>query len=869
MTDDLTRAAATTKHGVSPALVTFSRQEQSSRLTNLPVSLSRFIGRTSQLAEIEQRLLAGTRLLTLTGVGGVGKTRLALQVARKLLPQFADGVWLIDLAPLADPALVPQAIALVLEVRQVSDQPLLATLTRSLQHTQLLLVLDNCEHLVAACAEIVHTLLQTCPHLSILVTSREALEVEGEQLWSVPPLSVPPVPGASKPPPSAQPAPPGVPHEQYEAVQLFLERARAVRPTLSLTQGALRALGQICVQLDGLPLALELAAARMQVLSVEYLAEHLAERFQLLTGGNRTALPRHQTLHATLEWSYSLLTEPERVLLRRTAIFASGWMLEAAEAVCAGDGLERAVVLDTLAQLVKKSLVVVEEQEDHLRFRLLETVRQYGHKQLVAAQELTWSHNQHLAYFLTLIQRAEAPMLGADMTPWMRRLERELADLRAALDWALESRAYEQALALAGQMGVFFGPHGMDSEGNDWLEEALAHAGQVEHAYPLAYALLMSGFLLLGFQHGDVDLARQRAEESLRIWRALGNRQFEAVSLFVLSRCASMQGDRTTQRHLLEEALALALAEPTSYEWHIIWMLLSQVGLLLAQGEAQQAQQQLEQTLARAQALGNPKMLIFAHWWLGDLYLSEGRLAQAEACYAEVARYGQQLGDVGECMEAQVALAQLACARGDARRAFLLTLEAVHTLLRQREANERIARGLRALAAAVCALPDPPLAAHLYGGTEVFCERLNVHLGPQHELSYQHDLAALRANLESDQLATAWTEGRTLSLEEALALVDPLVETLETASKSEAPIHTTSAVAPSSPGAPQTAAELSARQLEVLRLLAQSLTNPQIAERLVISESTVNTHVVSIYNKLGVNSRVAAANWAKDHRLFD
>src|SRR5262249_27843347 len=226
-------------------------------------------------------------------------------------------------------------------------------------------------------------LLQTCPQLSILVTSREVLGVAGEHLWSVTPLSTPPVPGAlNQPSLSTQPAPPAVPFEHYEAVQLFLDRALAVRPILSLTEGAKRALAQICVQLDGLPLALELAAARMQVLSAEYLAEHLHARFRLLTNGSRLALPRHQTLRATLEWSYALLTDPERVLLRRIAIFASGWTLEAAEAVCAGDGLERAAVLDTFTQLVKKSLVVVEEQGEHLRYRLLETVRQYGREQL-------------------------------------------------------------------------------------------------------------------------------------------------------------------------------------------------------------------------------------------------------------------------------------------------------------------------------------------------------------------------------------------------------------------------------------------------------------------------------------------------------
>ena len=403
---------------------------------NLPVQLTSFIGREKEMAEV-RHLLDATHLLTLTGPGGTGKTRLALQTAADVLDSFADGVWLVELASLADPALVTQTVAAALAVREQPGRALLDSLLDYLRAKKMLLLLDNCEHLIDACAQLAITLLSGCPNMKMLVSSREALGVAGETAYRVPSLALPD-PSQTTLETLAE----------SESARLFVERAQAAQPRFTLTAHNLGAIVQITQRLDGIPLAIELAAARVKVLSAEQIADRLDDRFRLLTGGSRTALPRQQTLRALIDWSYDLLTEPERAAWRQLSVFAGGWTLEAAEAVIGGEAL------DLLSHLADKSLVSVEERDGAARYRLLETGRQYGRDKLLEAGESPPTRDRHLAHFLDWATQLEPDFYGRDMLRALNQFGAELDNIRAALEWAQEHDP-EAALQLASSFGAY------------------------------------------------------------------------------------------------------------------------------------------------------------------------------------------------------------------------------------------------------------------------------------------------------------------------------------------------------------------------------------------------------------------------------
>jgi non-specific serine/threonine protein kinase len=391
------------------------------RLHNLPTQLTRFIGREGEIAEIKG-LLGTTRLLTLIGSGGCGKTRLALQVAADSLEQFADGVWLAELAPLADPAFVPHSVAAALDVPEQPTRPMTETLANYLRTKKMLLLLDGCEHRHAACQSLTDHLLRASDTIRILATSREALGVEGESTYRVPSLLLRDVRQTL---PVAQLA-------EYDVIRLFAERAALAQPGFTLSERNAPAIAQICQRLDGMPLAIEFAAARLRMLSVEQIAARLDDRFRLLTAGTRQTLPRQQTLRATMDWSYDLLSDPERAVLRRLSVFAGGWPFDTAEAVCAGGGIEAGDILDLLTQLVDKSLVIAETHGGEARYRLLETVRQYGDEKLRNAGEAAEVRRRHRDWFLALAEQAGSELRGPKRSIWLDRLETEHDNLRAA-----------------------------------------------------------------------------------------------------------------------------------------------------------------------------------------------------------------------------------------------------------------------------------------------------------------------------------------------------------------------------------------------------------------------------------------------------
>ena len=488
---------------------------------NLPEQVASFVGRASELDELLQRL-SQARLLTLYGSGGVGKTRLVLQLARAVLGEFPDGEWFVELAPLADPKLVPQTVATALGLKEVPGRPIAQTLAEHLKDRQALLLLDNCEHLLDACAQLAETLLRACPQVKMLASSREALGVGGEQVFRVPSLTLPD--------PDRTVTPEAI--AQSEAVQLFVDRAMLVRSDFRLTDRNASSIASICRRLDGIPLAIELAAARVRSLSAEEINRRLDQRFLLLTGGSRTALPRQQTLRSLIDWSYDLLGEPERLALQRLSVFAEGWTEAAAAQVCAGDGVQAHDVLDLLASLCDKSLVLAEERDGHTRYRLLETVRQYARERLLEQMNGEAVRGRHLEHYLRHAEQAAAGMQGAEQLRWLRDLEEEHDNLRSALEWSLVAptpAATASGLRLCAALQRFWLMRGHLSEGRACCARILELTAAEAPTRERADVLNAAG--VLAYHQLDRVAAREQHAQSLAIRRALGDRRGAAVSL--------------------------------------------------------------------------------------------------------------------------------------------------------------------------------------------------------------------------------------------------------------------------------------------------------------------------------------------------
>ncbi|HYM70819.1 MAG TPA: AAA family ATPase, partial [bacterium] len=511
---------------------------------NLPQELSSFVGRDQERAEIVQ-LLSTARLLTLTGTGGCGKTRLALRVAAEVVPRYPDGVWLVELAALTDPGLVLQTVASTLGVREVPGRPWLSSLTDALRDRTMLLVIDNCEHVIDACAHVIDAILGACPGVGVLATSREPLRIAGERTWRVPSLSL----VGSGATVTAEAA------AASEAVRLFTDRAAAVQPAFAVTSQNAGAVLEVCRRLDGIPLAIELAAARVAALPVSEIARRLGDQLSLLNQGSRTALPRHRTLQAVMDWGYHLLSEGEQALLRRLAVFAGGWTLEAAEAVCPGRGEAPLAVLDLLTQLVLKSLVLMDEQDASVRYRFLETVRQYSAARLREWSEEPAVRDRHLDWFLALSERAAPEMVGSTQAAWFDRLEAEHDNLRAALEWALQCGRAEAGLRLIGAAWRFWFVRGYFAEGRGWLE-SLLRAGESTPAAVRADALNAAGNLAV-FGQGDYAAGRRFYERGLALWKQTGDGRGVARILGNLAFVAAGEGDPVAERALLDESLAL------------------------------------------------------------------------------------------------------------------------------------------------------------------------------------------------------------------------------------------------------------------------------------------------------------------------
>jgi predicted ATPase/DNA-binding SARP family transcriptional activator len=726
---------------------------------NLPLALTSFIGRTREIGEVT-RLLATTRLLTLTGAGGCGKTRLALAVAAELVAAYPDGVWLVELAALADGVLVPQAVATVLGVQEQAQRPLTATLVDALRPRDLLLVLDNCEHLIDACAHLAQSLLVGCAQLRILATSREALGIAGETTWLVPSL---PLPDMQQLPPVAELA-------QVEAVRLFAERAAAALPTFTLTPANMAMVAQICGRLDGIPLAIELAAARVKVVSVDQLATRLDDCVRLLAGGSRTALPRQQTLRAAIDWSYNLLSEEERALFRRVAVFAGGWTLEAVEVVCAAAEISSAAVLELLAHLVDKSLVVVEPpREGQVRYRLLEPIRQYALEKLRGVEEAAAIRRQHALFFLALAEAAEPKLQGPEQALWLDRLAAEHDNLRAALRCMLDQTEGEITLRLSGALWHFWYTHGFVSEGRRWLEDALTTTCTPRGSprqWMAVRAKALYGASVLAEEQADYTQTVALCEQSLALFRNLGDQTGAAHSLVGLGRVMMSQGDQQRAEMLLEESLAL-FRDMGDQEG--ITRSLYCLGLVaLAQDKLQQARSLFEESLALQRALGDKKSIFWLVNGLGEVARCQGDDARAEACYSECLLLAQEVGFKRGTASVLHDLGQVALARGDYARAALRFAESL-AMFQALGHKQGIAHCLAGVAGLASAVGQPERAAQVFGAMEALLDATNLILVPADHMAYSRNLAHARSHLDADAFAAAWAVGRALPLEQAVA----------------------------------------------------------------------------------------------------
>lgn len=766
--------------------------------TNVPTPLTSFIGREKEVEEII-RLLAKDRLITLTGPGGVGKTRLAIQTSKKMLSKFKDGVWWVELAPLMDETLVPQALATSLGVRETPNQSLNEALTNFLHSKQILLVLDNCEHLITGCAQLVDRLLSVCPALKILATSREALGLMSEDVWSVRVLSMP---NAER-----------LPLEdflKYEGIRLFVERASATRSDFTLTEQVALSVLQVCQRLDSLPLAIELAAARVKMMSVDEIAKYLDDRFNLLTAGSRTALPRHQTLRAAINWSYDLLPQPERIFFSRLSVFAGGFTLEAAEEVATGGEIAKSQVTDLLGQLINKSLVIVEthsktaEAETH--YGMLETIREYAREKLDEANETEQLHRLHRDFFISLAEQAETKLKSALQVEWLDRLEVEHDNLRAVLQWTLKAKDVEATLRLAGTLSWFWSRRGYLSEGRGWLERALAAAGASIIPTVRAKALYEAAYIALA--QGDFSRAHELVEQCINLWRTLDpvGKHGLNLALVLLGKLTRDQGDPATARVIIEESVSLARDRGDS--WDLAWSLISLGmairdqedyalarsiieesvalwreqgdlwglaealhGLALVayrQGDYEVAYSLTEDALLIRRGLGDKHPIAYSLHNLGVFALAQGDTNRARRFFEQDVVRFRELGDKSGIVLSLQYQGLLALDEGDDVRAQSFYVEGL-TLARETGPLWVPSNYLLGLANVAVRRDQFERAARL-------CGAANAHLAASasfwdaFERSYYERIVALaRAALSESAFARAMEEGQAMTIEQAVA----------------------------------------------------------------------------------------------------
>jgi predicted ATPase/DNA-binding CsgD family transcriptional regulator len=769
------------------------KRRYSSHSVNLPIPLSTFIGRKHEIDKVKQ-LVMTHRLVTLTGAGGSGKTRLALKSGQELERKFKHGVWFVDLASLRDASLVTDKIASTLGVHKLPKEDALDLLTTYLSKRHLLLILDNCEHFVTACAEIAEVLLQNSPELQILTTSRELLGIPSEVTWVVPPLTLPNQKSSSK---SANQKNVLKQVQDSESVQLLVERAKSKNPDFALTVDNCESIAEICNRLDGMPLAIELAAAQVRSLSVQEIAQRLDQRFQFLTGGSRNAPLRQRTLMAAIDWSYALLTTKEQVMLQRLSIFVGGASLEAAEVVCVGGEIESVDVVETISHLVDKSLVMANRLErGETRYRLLETIREYALKKLAESQDKMNVQNKHLEYFVRFAEEGDRKIKGAEQMVWFEKLEDEYNNLHAALKWAMESKNSEAGLKLSNSLVYFWFVHGHIMENVIWLEKFLDQKQNVPPALK-AWALLNHGVMLRAGTTVD-NKSTLLHKQSLRMFRNLDDHRGIAFALNMMGVIGLQKNEPVKTEKLLTESLALQ------------------------------------------RELGDPWGIAFTMQNFPPLALQKNDLAMAKEYAEETVLWFERAGDQRGVARSLEDFAEIAQLEGNPAHAVELMAKSLPKLIPLGDRGA-IAGVLESLIISFAALRKYQMGALLIGTTEALREEMGTSHNRAEYENYHEAVSKIKKNLSELKYNQARSKGRGMPLEEIVDYVtgetNPPVTKLEITAEENVWF------------------QLTARERDVMRLLAEGHSNLEISQKLFLSEKTVRNYISHIYQKLQITSR--------------
>jgi len=841
-------------------------------LGNLPAEPNSFVGRERDLGDLTL-LLSNVRALTLCGPGGIGKSRLATRLGWQLADAFPDGVWLVELADHRDPVHAVRRVADVLGIREETGRSVAATLVDALDGRELLLILDTCEHVVEAIAGLVRDLIAGCPLIRVVATSREPLHVRGETVWRVPPLSLPgPALQASLPPGGSLPGtdaplPADSGHAadsamavaaQHEAIQLFVDRAAAARTGFTLTTGNCAAIVQLCRTLDGVPLAIELAAARIRALSVEQIAARIDDRFRLLASGDRTAPPRQQTLQAAIDWSFELLTQDEQVLLRRLSVFA-GWSLDTAEQVCADDRIPVEQVLELLAALIDKSLVALEDElAGDARYRLLDTIRGYASVHLAAAGEQAEVRRRHRDCLLRLIEDVVGQAFVRDAMPWpeqvtsYHRVAAEQANLRAALAWCVDDADAENGLRLCSALRSPWVVQGDVTEGLHWFGTFLTMPGRVP-ASVRARALMLAAEL--AFEHQDYPQASQRAATALAMSTAC-RAACPAGALRILA-LISLRAGRG-EESLAQADAAVAAAREYADEWEEGLALSAKATILARTGRLTGAQASFEAALGLLTG-NNGWGVAHTLYGLGSLARARGDNAAALRHFSSALELFRQIGARTEIARCLAGIGWVCLASLDLPTAAATLSESLELSMATGQ-RLGIARGLEAFAGLAVVQGDDVTAARLEGASAVLRDAIDPLRSGAAQGRLDGLLSPARQRLGPARTASLQAEGRRLTTHEAVRYA---LRSADATSHAPEPANGTgqSAAMPAVP-----LSVLTSREQQVAILITRGLSNRDIAAELVISPATAARHVANILSKLGLSSRAQVAAWTADRR---